>query len=262
MKSCPTCKKTFTDQNLSYCVDDGTPLVSVDDYDDELTEVGVGNRRIPPPYQPPSYGSPAGEKRRTWPLVVGIFGVLALILVGVSVAAVIFVPRLLKNSNTGVVTSNNNSNTASNQNSDSANANTTEPNSNANSTAELNTPAPTDKELVLAQLKDLEQEWTVANINADKKKLGEILADDYVSPRADGKMQGKEEYIRTIERDTSIQKWEFRDLKVTLRGDRATLFGKVSFQLRDREQLYDFIDRFVWREGRWQATGSEVTPTQ
>ncbi len=26
MKRCPTCNKTFTDQNLSFCIDDGTPL--------------------------------------------------------------------------------------------------------------------------------------------------------------------------------------------------------------------------------------------
>ncbi len=262
MKSCPTCKKTFTDQNLSYCVDDGTPLVLIDDYDDELTDVGTGNRGITPPYQPPSYVSSGGGQRRTWPWVVGIFLVLAFVLVGVTVAAVIFVPRILKNSNERVVVNNNNSKTESHQNSNSENANATETNSNANSNAELNTPPPTDKELVLAQLKDLEHEWTVANINADKKKLGEILADDYVGPGAEGKMQGKAEYIRTIQRDTRIQSWDFRDLKLTLRGDRATLFGKVNFQIQDREVVYDFVDRFVWREGRWQATGSEVTPTQ
>ena len=97
-------------------------------------------------------------------------------------------------------------------------------------------------------------------MNADKKKLGIILADDYVGPSGNGgKMQGKAEYINTIERDTNIQKWDFEDLRLTLRGDRATLLGKVRFQLQDREVAYDFVDRFVWRESRWQATGSEVT---
>ena len=75
-------------------------------------------------------------------------------------------------------------------------------------------------------------------------------------------MQGKTEYISTIQRDTSIQKWEFDDLRLTLRGDRATLLGKVHFQLSDREAVYDFVDRFVWRDSRWQATGSEVTLVQ
>jgi hypothetical protein len=123
-------------------------------------------------------------------------------------------------------------------------------------------PPPTDKEIVLAQLKDLEHEWTVANINADKKKLAQILADDYVSAGPDGKMIGKAEYIRTITRDTNTQSWDFEDLRLTLRGDRATLIGKVRFRVQNGEQLFDFVDRFVWRDGRWQATGSEVTPVK
>ncbi len=32
----------------------------------------------------------------------------------------------------------------------------------------------------------------------------------------EGKVQGKAEYLRTITRDTVIQKWEFEDLKVDL----------------------------------------------
>jgi len=47
---------------------------------------------------------------------------------------------------------------------------------------------------VLQDLTDLEHEWTVANINADKKKLDRILADDYVGASADGTPQGKAEY--------------------------------------------------------------------
>ena len=263
MKSCPTCKKTFTDPTLSYCIDDGTPLVSTGDYDDDPADVGSGPDTgwNPPPYQPPGY-QPPGEKRRTWPWIVGLFGVLLLVLVGASIAAAIFIPRILKNSRESGAVRNENTNQPSNLNSNSNSIAESTPentNTNSNTNAPVNTPAPTDKELVLTQLKDLEQEWTVANINADKKKLGQILGDDYVSPRADGKMQGKAEYIRTIERDTSVQSWEFRDLRITLRGDRAILFGKITFHLTDRDIVYDFVDRFVWREGRWQATGSEIT---
>lgn len=269
MKRCPTCNKTFTDQSLSYCIDDGTPLASLPE-DDELTEFGRGtddSRWNPPAYQPPSYVAPEGaRKRRAWPWVVGIVGVLFLFLAGFTVAAVILIPRMVKKANS-VVVSNSNSNSNSNTNK-SANNNTnssteTVPETNSNSNSEVSSPPPADKEVVLAQLRDVENEWTVANINADKKKLTRILADDYVGPSGtNGKMQGKAEYIDTIERDTNIQKWDFEDLRLTLRGDRATLVGKVRFQLRDREVVYDFVDRFVWRDSRWQATGSEVNPSQ
>ena len=265
MKRCPTCNKTFTDQSLSYCIDDGTPLVPFPE-DDETTKFGRGNedsRWNPPAYQPPAYVGPEGTtKRKTWPWVVGIIGVLLLFLAGLTVAAVVLIPRIVKKANPIVVSnSNSNTNTNNSVNNNTNSATETIPETNSNS--EVSSPAPTDKDIVLAQLRDLENEWTVANSNADKKKLAQLLADDNVGPSAtDGKMQGKAEYINTIERDTNIQKWDFEDLRLTLRGDRATLLGKVRFQLRDREVVYDFVDRFVWRDSRWQATGSEVTPVQ
>ena len=264
MKRCPTCNKTFSDENLSYCIDDGTPLITLPD-DEDLTDVrpNAANSYSPPPaYQPPSYAVPESAKqRKVWPWVVGIVSLLVLLLAGFAVAAVMLVPRMVKRSEPIIVS---NSNTSQNANSN-ANLNSTNENTdsrNTNSEPGSNTPPPDDKEVVLAQLKEVEHEWTVANINADKKKLGQILADDYVGPNAQGRMQGKAEYINTVERDTNIQKWEFEDLRLTLRGERATLIGKVRFQLRDGEQVFDFVDRFVWRDNRWQATGSEVTPSQ
>lgn len=121
-----------------------------------------------------------------------------------------------------------------------------------------NSPVPADEAQVLAQLTDVEHEWTDANLNADKQKLGRILADDYVGPAADGGLQGKKEYIDTIERDTTIERWEFDDLKVQLSGKRATLTGKITFFVQDRQMAFDFTDKFVWRDGRWQATGAEL----
>ena len=262
MKRCPTCNKTFTDQNLSYCIDDGTPLVELPE-EDELTEVrpDASQRYSPPAYQPPSYVAPENaKKRKVWPWIVGIVSLLVLAMAGFIVAAVMLIPRMAKRSEPVIVSRSNTNNNANSSAPSDSNSNTAA--SNSNSASGPTTPAPTDKEVVLAQLKDIEHEWTVANLNADKKKLGEILADDYAGPNAQGRIQGKAEYINTIERDTSVQKWEFEDLKVTLRGDRATLIGKIRYQLSDREAAFDFVDRFVWRDNRWQATGSEVTPSE
>jgi len=256
MKRCSTCNKNFTDEKLSYCVDDGTPLVEVFDDEDELTQVEPGTNWNPPAYQPPSYVPPGGKtQRRTWPWLAAVAGLLLIMLVGFIIAAVVYLPRLTKKN--PIVASKENSN---NSNSNSNLSENTDP-KNANN-ATVDTPPPTDKELVLAQLKDLENEWTVANINADKKKLARILADDFVGQAGNNRIQGKAEYIQTVQRDTTTQKWEFVDLRLTLQGDRATLLGKVHFQLQDREVVYDFVDRFVWRDSRWQATGSEVTLNQ
>ena len=273
MKRCPTCNKTFTDQTLSFCIDDGTPLIPVS-LEDNSSNRSDDRADWKAAYQPPgSYVPPGGNsKRRVWPWVLGIVGVLVIGVVGLSIAAALWLPGLLRNSagqnheasNTRPddIKPNVNGNPSTNQNSNPAhnNSNGAATNSNNNSSNNENIIAPTDQEMVLVQLTDLEHEWTVANLNADKKKLGEILADDYVGPTAEGSFQGKAEYIRNIQRDTTVENWEFQDLKLTLRGDRATLKGKLRLRIQDRDSVYDFVDKFVWRDGRWQATGSEVTP--
>lgn len=285
MKRCPTCNKTFSDRNLSFCVDDGTPLVSAEPLDDEATVVRPSSRddsdslagssasspQTPEPaapaYQPPSYvppGSRAESKRRTWPLLLAILVIAVVVLGGLGIAAVVLVPRMLRaSSNTNVNTNINRRNT--NANVDNRNFNSSQLNANTNSNG-VDSPPPTDREAVLSDLKTLEDEWTVANINADKSKLNQILADDYVGI-TEGRAQGKAEYLKTIERDTAIQHWEFSNLKVTLNDDRAALTGIITLDVRDengqdRQATFKFTDKFVWRDGRWQATSSQVDPVK
>jgi ketosteroid isomerase-like protein len=180
----------------------------------------------------------------------------------------IFAARLIRNIvnlNSEIQRKNNSAANLKEQNSNagSAASNTNE-NVNDNSNADDTTPPPKDSQKVLADLKNLEDEWTVANINADKKKLDRLLADDYVGI-TEGRAQGKAEYLTTIERDTAIQHWEFDDLKVSLNGDRASLSGVLRLEVKDEQGqdhalAYRFIDKFVWRDGRWQAVASEVNP--
>jgi Domain of unknown function (DUF4440) len=272
MKRCPTCNRTYTDQNLSYCIEDGTPLTVTDDDDSTVvtSKETSGTRGDQTnwnavPYRPPSaYVPPGGEKqRRVWPWAVGVISFLVVAFAGLAVSAWFLLPHLSRTSVNRKDDVGGNSNVGSRTNQDKPeNSNS---NSNSNSDRDTvvpntNTDAPTNKEQVLAQLTDLEHEWTVANINADKKKLDLILADDYVGPNEDGQMQGKQEYIRDIKRDTSIERWEFEDLKVTLRGDRATLTGKIRLTIQGQVRVFEFTDKFVWRDSRWQATGSIVSP--
>ena len=258
MKRCPTCNRTFTDRNLTFCVDDGTPLITVDVPDEETVVSPHASARAqspasPPVYQPPgSYapGSASGQKRKVWPWIVGLLAIFLLLVGGLVLAAVILIPRMVQRS--GVANTNRNANVYSNENS----------NRNTPARESVESSAPTDEAAVLSALTELEHEWTVANINADKSKLNRILADDYVGTTLDGTTQGKADYLRTIERDTLTKNWEFDDLEVDLLGDRATLTGVVRFEIPDGEREFRFVDKFVWRDSRWQATSSVVTPVQ
>jgi len=270
MKRCSTCNRTYTDPNLSFCIDDGTPLTTVET-EDESTVVRPRDTadedwnavayRPPVPYVPP--GTHDKPRRRVWPWVAGFAGAFLLgILALVALATITLVRRDRERQNQRIVVRQpDNSNTTGNSNSNNnSNTNETTTNTNSNSTEHDNTRPPTDRDQVIAQLKEIENEWTVANLNADKKKLDRILADDYAGQETEegGGLVTKSEYINKIERDTQVEKWEFGDLNLTLAGDRATLSGIITYFVRDRSVSYDFKDRFVWREGRWQATGAEL----
>jgi Domain of unknown function (DUF4440) len=237
MKRCPSCNRTYSDPNLSFCVEDGTPLAATAD-DESTTAI--------PQYRPPGAYVPVPEqkRRRVWPWIVGLVGAFLLGIVGLMIAAAIFVPRMVRPRQVQppVTTNVNTDNTNNSEQVENADA-----------------PAPTNEEQVLAQLTALENEWTAANLNADKQKLGLILADDYVDNSGEnGTLQGKAQYLDTIQRNTEVERWELGDLKVHLAGERATLTGKIKYVLPGREEEFDFTDKFVWRDGRWQATGSEV----
>jgi HAMP domain-containing protein len=257
MKRCSTCNRTYTDPNLRFCIDDGTPLTEVAENDDatvvrprtgEEDEWNAMAYRPPSPYVPP--GSD-GKPRRAWPWVVGIVGAFILGILMIGIALAILAPRLRRLDRNERARANVNQI----ENSSTPPA---EVNANSNATEHVDTAPPSDHDQVLTQLKDIENEWTVANLNADKKKLDRILADDFVGKGPDGGLETKADYIRTIERDTDVQKWDFDNLKLTLAGDRATLSGTITYFVGERSVTFDFTDKFVWRDARWQATGAEI----
>lgn len=282
MKRCPSCNKTFTDQNLSFCIDDGTPLAPVTAAEDETTVVTPSSspgssdsadskayvpRDWQTDYQPPGSLPPPVQKRKVWPWVVGILAVFIIGLSVLALAAAILVPNMMR------AASNRNSSNHNLEQSSDANSNLNSATPDANSDIEqgngntntgkdetVSGSAPADEDKVLAELTELEHEWTVANIEADRQKLAQILADDYVGTSSDGKSQGKAEYLRTIEPDASIERWDFEDLKVDLKGDRVSLTGVIRLRIRNQDVAYRFTDKFVWRDGRWQAVSSEVAP--
>ncbi len=285
MKRCPTCNKTYTEQYLTFCLDDGTPLVRVEEpagagsYEQTIVSPSAQAQApgpTEPRYQPPGAyvppGGQPGQKRKTWPWAVAILAIVLLALLGLGVAAATFIPSILRASRENEANRNVNSNRPILNGNSNANSQLPDANSNAEYAENANDddesheePPPTNESDVLVVLTDLEHEWTVANINADKKKLNRILADDYVGTTSDGKAQGKASYLKTIERDTSIQKWAFEDLKVSLRGDRASLTGVLRLDVQNQQGdivplAFRFTDKFVWRDNRWQAVGSEVAP--
>src|SRR5689334_4860855 len=147
MKRCPQCNRTYTDDALSFCLDDGSPLVSASapsSFDPSATiqypqprettpqpTIAYGPGQMPPPSSPPPQWSPmppiAPQKRSVWPWILGIGAVLVFLGIG-GLILLIALASMSGNNNNANTNSNSNANARANRN---ANANT---NANTRST--------------------------------------------------------------------------------------------------------------------------------
>ena len=158
MKRCPQCNRTYSDDALSFCLDDGSPLVSAaapTSFDPGATVQYPQGREttpqptiaypgaapsMPPPAPPtPPQWSPmppvAPQKRSVWPWLLGIGAVL--VFMGIGVVILIFAVARITNDNNN----NSNSNRVANRNTN-RNANSTvgtNANENTNTRSSLTT---------------------------------------------------------------------------------------------------------------------------
>jgi hypothetical protein len=261
MKRCPTCKREFED-SVTYCLEDGTPLIAELRPDPDPSAVNTSAGRwseggVPATSQ---YGQLSGketvagsvndipmissygatpEKRRVWPWIAA--GLAIVFLVAILIASVIAIPKLIGSAG---------------KSDRSGDAPASKPADSSVPASSSGSGAPTDKSEVLTQLTELERQWTVANIEGDKVALERILADEY---RGGDPAHTKQEYLDALQPDSTVKAWDFQDLRLRLNGDRATLDGYLRQETTSGRQVYSFTDEFIWRDGRWQATGSRTS---
>jgi hypothetical protein len=291
MRRCPSCQTVYTDPEQKFCLNDGTQLVEENaaSFDPQATLVASGPPSSPnqsqptqsswpgqqsqggsqwaPPPPPPQYNQPPAQKKSKLPWILGglVLAVVVIGIIGVIGVVVLFASLGSNNSDVSNVSvskspanvSTRNSNLTKLDSPDNANIS-----SSTNGTDSGTTSAPSSNEdEVLAQLTELEQDWNRANFQADREALKRILADEYVGVAADGTSQNKAEYLKTIRPTEDVKTWELQDLNLSLSGETAVLTGSLILKRTGGKEKYTFIDTFVWRDGRWQATGSTATPS-
>lgn len=144
MKRCPQCNRTYTDDALSFCLDDGSPLVSASapsSFDPSATVQYPQGRDTSPqptiaygPGQPPPSSPPpppawspippiAPQKRSVWPWLLGIGAVLVFIGIGVVILVLAIASISSNNNNNRVANNSNNNNSRWTNRNSSANTN-------------------------------------------------------------------------------------------------------------------------------------------
>jgi hypothetical protein len=190
----------------------------------------------------PNY-PPSSNKRRAWPWVIAILAIALLFIGGVVIAA-IMIPAMLRASGEKRP-----------QPTPVRPQSTATPTPQPTPTAEVSD-LPTDEDQVLDQLTKLEEEWTQANTKGDKAALERILADEYVGGPT---THSKRAYIDGLTPDTETKSSELTDLTVDQDGQYATVNGTLTDEKANGTEVYNFEDKFVWRDHRWQAVASKTS---
>ena len=293
MKRCPSCQRTYEDDAQTFCMNDGTPLVSdapPPTLDKTMMSGSLGTPPTPPPQQSYGMGAPQGEwanpswppnptwqqpgvgtgmpapKKSKLPWILGGVAVLLIGLVGIGGVAAFFLLRKSSDDNSNArrgLGSNVNKDTDDNDNSSSTSSGNTNANSSSHDNMNMGAggDVPTDKETVLKQLTDLEYAWCAADLKADKAAMDRILAAEFKTTYADGTTQSKKQYLAAMKPDQESRTCTYSDFSLGQSANYAVIIGYNTVRGRNASgpytERYKFTDTFVWRDGRWQATDSK-----
>lgn len=296
MKRCPSCQRTYEDDTQSFCMNDGTPLVSdaaPSSLDKTMMSGSLGAPPVPPqsysptpgapqgdwatPSWPPNptwqqqpgagFGAPPAQKKSKLPWILAGVAVLLIGLIGIGGAAAFFLLRKAADDNgkRGLGFNINKNEKASNANSSTSSSNTsTSDGSHSNMNmgeSSSSSDVPTDKEVVTKQLYDFEYAWCAAELKGDKAAMDRLLAPEFVSTNTDGTTQTKQQFLAALKPDVYNRTCSYSDFSLGQSANYAVIIGYNTVRGRSADgpftEKYKFTDTFVWRDGHWLATATK-----
>jgi uncharacterized protein (TIGR02246 family) len=120
---------------------------------------------------------------------------------------------------------------------------------------------------VSESVKQLERDWADAMKAGDVDKLGQIIADDWMSIGPEGKTQTKQAFIAGFKSGKSkTESYDFGVMNVKVLGNVAVVQGsdteKSTTEGADSSGKYVWMDVFVKRDGKWVAVRSQLAKIQ
>lgn len=115
---------------------------------------------------------------------------------------------------------------------------------------------------VVEQLKQLEDDWSKAELTKNANELQRIEATDYEFVMPDGKVRTQPEDIASLQ-TSSYTDFSNGEMSVRVFGDTAVVTGVAQIKGteagKDVSGNYRYTDVFVKRNGRWEAVHTQAT---
>jgi ketosteroid isomerase-like protein len=121
---------------------------------------------------------------------------------------------------------------------------------------------------VAEKLRQVERDWTDGQKAGDADKMGQLIADDWMSLGPDGQKVSKQQYLAEYKSGTNkMESIELGPMDVRVFGSIGVVQGsdteKSSYKGKDSSGKYVWMDVFQkQKDGKWLAVRSEVTKVQ
>ena len=109
----------------------------------------------------------------------------------------------------------------------------------------------------LETLTALNRDFTASVQKGDVKRLGEILADDFMVSTPDGSLLDKAEFLKLIAQPVTINGLVAEDVRIRLLGDFAIIHARFNSHSADsKPRRGRYTDNYARRDGTWVAVSA------
>ena len=109
----------------------------------------------------------------------------------------------------------------------------------------------------LDTLTALNRDFVVSVQDRDVKRLGEILADDFMVSAPDGSLLDKAEFLKLTAQPVTISGLVAENVRIRLLGDFAIIHARFNSRSADSKQRRGrYTDNYARRDGRWVAVSA------
>jgi len=112
----------------------------------------------------------------------------------------------------------------------------------------------------LETLLELNRDYIHAVQAADSRRVGEILADDFLCTNPDGSLVDREGFLQQTAQPVGIAYLQVHDVQVRLMGDVAIIHARTTYMRPDGQAgAGRYTDVWARRQGTWLAVSAHVT---
>src|SRR5919204_3395238 len=109
----------------------------------------------------------------------------------------------------------------------------------------------------LDTLTALNRDFVASVQKGDVKRLGEIVADDFMCSTPDGSLLDKAEYLKLVAQPVTTSGLVAEDVRIRLLGDFAIIHGRFNSRSADgKPRRGRYTDNWARRGGTWVAVSA------